>query len=166
MIARHAIPALAIAALLVGCQTAAGSFQWPDFQPGLKVAPSGSPVAAPLPDVTLVPATSGTSAEHAAYGGIWDGWMCRNRTVDVKIAVTNVTDTGATVYYASGSGSFGAYSHPPVEFRFAGDVLRGTFDNGIDLILGMRPDGHMNVKYDAARWCTGILENTKPLPSV
>jgi hypothetical protein len=43
-------------------------------------------------------------------------------------------------------------------------VLRGTFGNGVDLILGMRSDGNMNVKYDAENWCTGILGNVRPLP--
>ena len=119
---------------------------------------------AELPPVKLAPAAPSIAPAHAAYGGVWEGWMCRDRVVDLKIAVTDVTDTGATVAYASGSKSFGSFEHPPITARFSGDVLRGTFGNGVDLILGMRSDGNMNVKYDAENWCTGILGNVRPLP--
>lgn len=165
---RSTAAAAALSALvtLTACQTTGGSgpYSWPSFQSGLRPGPSSSPVKAALPTVNLTPAATTVAASHAAYGGVWEGWMCRDRVVDLKIAVTDVTDTGATVSYASGSTSFGSFEHPPITARFSGDVLRGTFQNGVDLILGMRADSNMNVKYDAESWCTGVLRNTTPLP--
>ncbi|WP_028795342.1 hypothetical protein [Thalassobaculum salexigens] len=163
---KPAMAGVLTALLLAACQTTSGSttYSWPSFQSGLRLGPSSSPVKAELPPVKLTPAAPTITPAHAAYGGIWEGWMCRDRVVDLKIAVTEVTDAGATVSYASGSTSFGSFEHPPITARFSGDVLRGTFRNGVDLILGMRSDGNMNVKYDAENWCTGILRNTAPLP--
>ena len=91
--------------------------------------------------------------------------MCRRRVVDLKIAVTKVTNEGAEVEYSSGSERFGAYNHTMSTY-FDGDVLRGEFPNQIQLILGMRPDGHMNVKFDRpeGNWCTGIMQGTQAPP--
>ena len=163
---KSALAVVVAALLLAGCQTTGSSttYSWPSFQSGLRPGPSSSPVKAELPPVKLTAAAPAIVPAHAAYGGVWEGWMCRDRVVDLKIAVTDVTDAGAIVVYASGSKSFGAFEHPPITARFSGDVLRGTFGNGVDLILGMRADGGMNVKYDAESWCTGILRSVTPLP--
>ena len=90
--------------------------------------------------------------------------MCRDKVVDVKVVVLDLTNDGATVHYASGAKSFGNFK-TKIAARFSRDVLTGTFPNGADLVLGMRPDGHMNVKYDTDRWCTGIMQRTKSLPT-
>ena len=163
---------IALAAGLSACQTTGStagsttgstSYKWPSFQAGLKPGPSTSPVKAKLSSVSLTPAAEKTAPERAAFGGVWEGWMCRDRVVDAKIAVREVSNAGATVDYATGAQSFGNANFT-VATRFAGDVLKGTFPNGAGLILGMRSDGHMNIRYDAQNWCTGILRQVKSLP--
>ena len=168
MAMKPALASVAAVLLLAACQTTSGSttYSWPSFQSGLRPGLSSSSVKAELPPIKLTPANPAIDPTHIAYGGEWKGWMCRNRAVDLQIAITDVTDEGATVSYASGSKSFGAFTHPPITAHFSGDVLRGTFNNGVGLILGMRPDGNMNVKYDSDNWCTGILRNVTPLPKI
>ena len=144
---------------------ASAAYEWPTFQAGLKLGPSSSPVKALPPTLPLAPAAVGTSADRAKFGGVWEGWMCRRRRMDVKIAITNLTNEGAEVEYASGSERFGAYNHT-MSTLFESDVLRGEFPNGAQLILGMRPDGHMDVKFDrpGRNWCTGIMQRTQAPP--
>ena len=144
---------------------ASSAYQWPAFQAGLRTGSSNSPVKAKPPTLSLAPAAVGTSADRAKFGGVWEGWMCRHRSADVKLAVTKVTNEGAEVEYASGSERFGAYDHT-MSTRFDGDVLRGEFPDEAELILGMRPDRHMNVKFDrpGRNWCTGIMQRTQAPP--
>ena len=79
------------------------TYQWPDFQPNLKAGPSNSDVKAKPPRTTLSPAAVGTTPERAKFSGYWEGWMCRDRIVDVNVLVTKVTNEGAKVRYAVAS---------------------------------------------------------------
>ena len=138
---------------------ASAAYQWPDFQARLRPGPSNSPVKAERPTVRIVPAAAGTPAVLASYGGVWEGWMCRKKSVDLKLAITSVTSAGAEVEYGYGSKRFGNFNRM-LSARFDEDVLRARFLNGAELILGMRDDGHLNVKWERSErnaWCTGIL---------
>ena len=138
---------------------ASAAYQWPDFQARLRPGPSRSPVKAEPPTLRMLPAAAGTPAELASFGGVWEGWMCRKRSVDLKVAVTGVTGERAEIEYSYGSKRFGTFNRL-LSARFDGDVLRASFPNGAELILGMRDDGHMNVKWERSErnaWCTGIL---------
>ncbi|WP_260295231.1 hypothetical protein [Sedimenticola hydrogenitrophicus] len=164
---------LSTALLLAACQTTgtrttdSTTYRWPDFQQGLIPGPSNSPVKAKMPSVSLTPIANKMTSERAAFGGVWEGWMCRNKVVDVKVAVRELTNEGAMVDYASGAQSFGSFNIT-LSAQFSGDVLRGTLPSASgrpDLILGMRSDGHMNVKWDnGTNWCTGVMERTASLP--
>ena len=165
MINRFRVVFLATFVSLAGCQAtemSSSSFHWPDYQAGLAPSASNSTIKAMLPPVMLAPAADKTAPELAAFGGVWEGWRCPNKAVDTKIAVREVTNDGATVDYAAG-GSFGT-SNAMIAVRYSGDVLRGTINIGgstLDFILGMRSDGHMNVKIGP---CTGIMRQTEAPP--
>ena len=51
--------------------------------------------------------------------------------------------------------------------EFSGDVLQGLPNNAAYLTLGMRPGGHMNVKFEVPNrwWCSGIMQRTQAPPS-
>ena len=155
--------------LPAGVWTAEASpvFKWPGFQPNLRTGPSNSPVKARPIEISLTPAADGTPSQRAVFGGTWNGWMCRNRTFDVKLAVAEVDIEGARIEYSVGSERSGTFA-ATITARFDGDVLRGPFPRGAaELIVGMRPDGHMNIKYSRLKgdgWCTGIMQRVKSLP--
>ena len=154
-----------VAVILAGGVSASlgAEYKWPADQAGLTPGPSKSPVKAKMPTKKLTPAVEGTAPERAAFGGVWEGWMGRNRQTDIKVAVRLVTNKGAKVDYSVGSSSFGKFNIT-IRSRFVGDILRGTFPNGARLILGMRSDGHMNVKYDGGGVPTGIMQRTQAPP--
>lgn len=142
-----------------GAEETSAVYRWPLFQDGLRPGPSRSPIKAKPPTLPLIPAAKGTPAHLVSYGGVWEGWMCRKKSVDLKLAITEVTSEGAEVEYSYGSKRFGNVNHR-LSTRFDDDVLRGRLPNGAELILGMRNDGHMNVKWERSErnaWCTGIL---------
>lgn len=147
---------------------AQSAYQWPEFQPNLKAGPSNSDVKAKPPRMTLSPAAVGTSSERAKFSGYWEGWMCRDKIVDVNVLVTKVTNKGAKVRYAAASEHVKALKRPVSYIRsarFNGDVLRLRLGEGTEIILGMRPDGYMNIKWDLQRgWCTGIMQRTLAPP--
>ena len=62
----------------------------PDYQARLWPGPSASSEKAKPPTLALTPAAAGTPDDLASYGGLWEGWMCRNRFRDVKVAISNV----------------------------------------------------------------------------
>ena len=147
---------------------ACGPEQWPDFQPRLNPGPSNSPVKAPPPTLPLSQAASGTSAERADYGGLWEGWMCRNKVRDVVVAIARVTNEGAEVEFSTGHKRWGKLSNTlSMKFDETGDVLCGTFPDETALMLGMRGDGHLNVMWarPGSWWCSGIMERTRVSPA-
>lgn len=143
----------------------ASSFEWPGFQAGLKPGPSASSAKAKPPTLPLTPAATGTPDDQANYGGLWEGWMCRGKSRDAKVAVANVTSEGARVEYRTNDDKYPSFG-VTLRMKFKGDVLRGTPDNSAYLTLGMRPDGYMNVKYNVPGrwWCSGILQRTQAPP--
>jgi hypothetical protein len=142
-----------------------GDTIWPSFQQSLTAGPSNSPIKAKLPEIAMGPVAQNTRPELAAFGGIWEGWMCRNRVTDVKIAIHDVSNGEATLTYASGNPSYNNY-YSTAAARFDGRTLRGSLSNGAEIILAMRADGNMNIKYQQPEnWCTGVLRQTKNLPT-
>ena len=168
MINLFSIVFLAAFVSLAGCQTtemSSGPYDWPDYQAGLAPGASNSPVKAMLPRVMLEPAADETAPERAAFGGVWEGWLGRDKTIDIIVAVRKVTNNGAKVDYSVGSASFDKYN-TTISSRFVGDTLQGTFGNGARLILSVRSDGHMNVKYELGSAApTGIMQRTQAPPS-
>ncbi len=143
--------------------TQASSFEWPDYQARLWPGPSASSEKAKPPTLALTPAAAGTPDDLASYGGLWEGWMCRNRFRDVKVAISNVAREGARVEYRQNDEKYQAFS-VTLSMEFSGDVLQGLPNNAAYLTLGMRPDGHMNVKYEVPNrwWCSGSNCSFRP----
>ena len=142
-----------------GVAEASSAYRWPDFQHRLKPGPSNSPVKAEPPTLRMVPAAADTPDELASFAGVWEGWMCPNRSVDLKLAITSGTGEGARIEYGYGSKRFGRFNRM-LSARFDHDVLRAKLPKGAELILGMRDDGHLNVKWERSKrnvWCSGIL---------
>ena len=154
---------------LAGCQSAEAPddpFKWPGNQAGLTPSASTSSVKAELPPMTLTPAALETEPESAAFGGIWEGWRCSDKGFDMKIAVLDVTNDGATVHYAAAAADAFGPRYAEIPVHFSEDILRGTVSIGkkaFDFVLGMRADAHMNVKVGP---CTGILAQTKAVPKI
>ena len=147
----------------------ADAFEWPDFQPGLEASSSHSPVKAKAPPsrFKLSPAEAGTSPERANFGGYWEGWMCRDKIVDINVLVKDVTNEGAKVRYAVASKRIKPTSYIR-SASFDGDVLRFFLrKKRTEVILGTRQDGQMNMKWhDKKRdaWCTGVMQRIEEPP--
>ncbi|MBT7892418.1 MAG: prolyl oligopeptidase family serine peptidase [Deltaproteobacteria bacterium] len=140
-------------------------FEWPGFQTNLMPADSNSTVKAALTTTALMPLNPDITAEKRAFGGIWEGWMCRNATHDSKVAVFYLNNESASVEYASGSESRGSYS-AIITAEFDTYGLKGKLPYGADLILGMRSDGNMNIMIKhKSIWCSGVLKQ-KQIPPV
>ena len=165
------ITTLVLAALLTGQGLALAetqsTYQWPEFQPELQPGPSNTDIKAKPPAMTVSPPAAGTSPERAKFSGYWVGWMCRDKRVDVNVLVTKVTKKGAKVRYAVASEHVGSLKRPVSYIRparFKGDVLRLWLNPQTKIILGMRPDGYMNIKWDAVArgsgWCSGVMQRT------
>lgn len=142
--------------------------EWPSFQPRLDPGPSNSPVKATRPTLSLSPAAADTREERSEYGGLWEGWMCRDKVRDVVVAVARVTNEGAEVEFSTGNKRWGKFSSTlSMKFDESGEVLCGTFPSEQALMLGMRGDGHMNVMWahPGRWWCSGIMRRTQVPPA-
>lgn len=146
--------------------TQASSFEWPKIQSRLSPGSSASSAKAKPPTLALTPAAAGTPDDLARYGGLWEGWMCRGRIRDVKVAIANVTGKGARVEYRTDDDRWPAFG-VTLSMEFIGDVLQGTPNDRAYLTFGMRPDGHMNVKYELPGrwWCSGVMQRTRAPPN-
>ena len=160
--------AVCLLAAAVRPADACSSDEWPEFQPRLDASPSNSQVTAVQPTLPLSPAPTGTAAERAEYGGLWKGWMCRNKACDVAVAVARVTNDGAEVEFSSGDGRYGRFSNTlSMKFEEGGEVLCGEFPSGQALMLGLRGDGQMNVMWahPGKWWRSGIMQRTQAPPA-
>jgi len=127
-------------------------------------AGSASGLEAALPAQSLTPAAADTKAAHAAFGGVWAGWLCSGKSVDIKFAVREVTNDGATVVYASASDSFGRYNHT-FEARFDGGKLRGRFPDGGAMVFDLRSPDRMTIDYAISHGCSGEAKRQQSLPT-
>ncbi len=159
LLVRGGVPAGLLSAVLF-CMDASAATDWPLYQGNIQPSASNSDVKAELPsDVTVTPPGPAIAPRRAAFVGIWNGWMCRRKAVDVKIAITAVTSDDATVSYAVGRkrGKWGTTTYA----KFVDDELKLEFFGGSTVVLRRRPGKILNVKWVsgriANRWCTGIL---------
>lgn len=139
--------------------------EWPSFQEQLRPGESCSQTKAELPEgVTIVPPNNSVPAEKAAFSGFWNGWMCRNAVTAHKLAVSEVTNEGASVVYVVANKNFTPYTSysDRIKMWFIAGELRGKLlPSQNKITYAMRPDGNLNVKWvkegDPENWCTGIL---------
>ena len=112
---------------------------WPNYVGQFAHAVSESPVSAVLPDLAVLPPASGVSPNKARWSGVWSGWACQWQACDVKLAVENVTNEGASIVYAGASDS--AAFAERAQALFVGDELKVTLSTGTTLSFRIRSDG-------------------------
>lgn len=119
---------------------------WPDYMPALEPDSSESPLTAELP-TGLEPPTLGnpTSEQHQTWWGVWKGWAGAGRTVDLKIAIENVSAEGATLAYAEAHAPEKRYSER-VAARWVGDELHALLNGRVTLIARLRQHNVMEVQ--------------------
>jgi pimeloyl-ACP methyl ester carboxylesterase len=118
---------------------------WPDYMPTLEPAMSESTVAAVLPaDVVITPPAAGVPQDKSRWSGVWHGWGCRARLCDVKLAVENVTETGARVVYVGAVGGQPTFTER-VEAQFEGGELVLALRIGSKLVFRMRASGDIEL---------------------
>lgn len=114
---------------------------WPDFMAELEPAPSESTVAAAPPaDVVVLAPDGALPPSKTRWSGRWSGWVGAYRLGDIKLAVEELSDQGATLVYAIGSAAHGAFSER-LQARFSADELQGTLADGRELSLRIREGG-------------------------
>ncbi len=155
------LAALGVSLFLVSMDvTAFAKTKWPGSQAGLKPGESSSPMKAVLPDdLTIEAPGDGVSDSEAAYSGIWTGWMCRNRIGSTKLAVEKIHGDAHIVYAFASALTREPFARK-LKAKFKDGELVVKFRNEITVTYGMRPDGHLNVKWQNPRTnarCYGIL---------
>jgi dienelactone hydrolase len=133
-------------------------FEWPSFQCGLQPTNSNSPIKAALLKNTISAKAISTKPELTRFLGVWEGWMGVNAHIDVRAAVSDISDQGATIILAQGSNNKGKYQEK-LTLKFDNNLLRGIDTAGTKFYFEVRPDGHMNIGWmNEVSWCTGVLQ--------
>lgn len=137
---------------------------WPAYMASLASALSESTVTAVLlPDVKITVPDAGLSKDKARWSGLWAGWACRGWQCDVRLAVEQVSESGATVVYA-GATAGQAQITERAQALFDGDELHVRLRTGAKLALRMRLDGDVELslwKPDDKLVSAGVLTQKK-----
>lgn len=151
--------------LILVSSTVSAQTAWPEYMREFFPAPSESEVAAELPSsVSALPRDTSLSPALSRWSGTWNGWSCRDALCDSRIAIYNLTPTGAVVDYAAASASQKVNDH--VEAHFVGNELQMRLRTGARLSLRLRADGDMEMslwKSDGQLLSLGILSRS-PAP--
>jgi len=130
-------------------------------------APSESPVVAELPPpVSALPQDTSLPPELSRWSGTWNGWACRAALCDVRIAIRQLTPTGAVVDYAAATTS--QKINDTAESQFVGNELQMRLRTGARISLRLRPDGDMEMilrRADDQLLSLGVLSR-RPTPYV
>ncbi|QTD46499.1 alpha/beta hydrolase family protein [Ottowia testudinis] len=141
---------LAFLLALSMAMTAHATTAWPDYMPSLEPDRSESPVSAELPPDVATPAPgTHVPAQRRAWLGIWTGWAGAGRTVDLKIAIENVSADGATLVYAEARAPQKRFSER-VQARWNGDELHVLLNGRVTLMARLRHPDVMEVQGRAA----------------
>ncbi|MEJ8846249.1 alpha/beta hydrolase family protein [Variovorax rhizosphaerae] len=147
-------------ALVFCAGMASGQTRWPDYISSLEPDTSESPVMAALPaDAVVRVPDAALPASRKRWSGAWSGWACAARVCDVKVAVEQVSDQGATIVYAAASSAMASYSER-LEARFNADgELQGTLTNGRQLVFRLRDGNVMEFlsRRSATEFAAGVL---------
>jgi hypothetical protein len=138
-----------------------GRIVWSPRHDELEPGPSESMVEAALPEgIEIGQAPVMLQPEKAAYLGRWRGYMCRGRSFDIRLAVVAVDGVSAKLVYAGASLQMAPHVER-VTARFVGTDLVAELEDERLLTLGLRKDGHMNVRGEKrnwpGHWCIGLL---------
>ncbi|WP_458764887.1 alpha/beta hydrolase family protein [Cupriavidus basilensis] len=153
------IPRAWMLGLILVSSTVSAQTAWPEYIREFSPAPSESEVASELPpSVAALPPDASLPPALSRWSGTWNGWSCRDALCDSRVAIYNLTASGAVVDYAAASAS--QTINDNVEARFVGDELQMRLRTGATLSLRLRPDGDMEMslsKPDGQPLSLGIL---------
>ena len=121
-------------------------FEWPGYQPTLTPGNSNSRVKAVAPELIADATEINIPLEVTQYAGRWEGWMCRNREVDLKLAIYSGSEQITTVAFPRGSVRRGRESEF-INTDFDGIRLTGIAPSGAQIFLQIRDDGYMDVRH-------------------
>jgi len=144
---RRALWALGLALALAGAGAgqAAAQTAWPDYMARLRAGPSESDRPAALPaDLKVLPPDPSLAPGKARWSGLWKGWACFARACDIRMAVQDVSDQGATLVYAGANDAQGRFSDR-LEGAFVGNELHARRSTGAKLVLRLRASGDMEM---------------------
>lgn len=130
--------------MILVSSTVSAQTAWPEYMREFSPAPSESEVVAELPlSVSALPRDTSLPLALSRWSGTWSGWSCRDALCDSKVAIYNLTATGAVVDYAAASAS--QKINDTVEAHFVGDELQMRLRTGSTLALRLRPDDDMDM---------------------
>ena len=89
--------ALSAAALAL---TACVAHPWDNSIQQQALGLSKSPVEAPLQPIRMVKPHPGMLEDRAQWWGLWQGWLGQDRSTDVKIVFSHITDDKAFIQYS------------------------------------------------------------------
>lgn len=152
---------VASTALLSISSFASAQTAWPEFMPTLKGGWSNSSVAAQLPpEVLQSPPDNPASAGKAQWAGQWQGWAGRDRSIDLKLVVSNVTDSTAIIDYAAASSTLAPF-YQRVNGRFVGNELQAFVAESASIAFRMRASGELEYFWSrGTSWRSGVLTKT------
>lgn len=133
------------------------ALRWPDNLDSL-VMPSTSKVEAILPAIDFDFSTSNTNSPIADLQGVWSGGICRDGVTNVKAAIFNIDDAGATIEYARGSQNLGLYNQR-LRATWRDDTLTAALPDGALLHFVPQKSG-MGLKFmwrTNRNYCVGVL---------
>ena len=117
------IPRAWMLGLILVSSTVSAQTAWPEYIREFSPAPSESEVASELPpSVAALPPDASLPPALSRWSGTWNGWSCRDALCDSRVAIYNLTASGAVVDYAAASAS--QTINDNVEARFVGDELQ------------------------------------------
>jgi dienelactone hydrolase len=136
-------PGVVLSCLVAVSNSVSAQTTWPDFVPMLSAGASDSQIAAQLPsDMTVVPPDESLPKFKVRWSGVWQGWACISRQCDIKLAVEQVTESGARIIYAAASEAQAPFVQR-VSASFDGLELNARLRTGSKLALRFRPDGDL-----------------------
>ncbi|WP_205964266.1 alpha/beta hydrolase family protein [Ramlibacter agri] len=156
---------LLAALLLLACAfTARAETAWPAYIGTLPRAVSESPVAAELPaEVAKLAPDASLPPELARWSGAWNGWACFAALCDIKLAIRDLTATGARVTYAGASAQ--QVNNDEAAGTFDGGELQVRLRTGAKVVLRLRADGDMEFSLwrpDTQLLSAGVLSRKPP----
>jgi len=152
---------VASTALLSISSFASAQTAWPEFMPTLKGGWSNSSVAAQLPpEVLQAPPDNPAASRKTQWAGQWQGWSGRDRSVDYKVVISNVTEGTATIDYAAASSTFTPF-YARVNGRFVGDELQAYLAGEATITFRMRASGELEFMWKrGGTWSAGVFTKT------
>jgi hypothetical protein len=167
----HCFCAISLFAALSATPAAAAT-EWLPYQGSLKPQASQSLNEASLsPEIIISDPDVDLPKDISFFSGIWAGAIC-NGFSDVKIAVRELNNEGASIIYSLGNYT-GSFNNQEYNASISDGELVGRTKTGFKIILGKRTkDKHLNIKWlrgddkqqsasTTPETCYGVLKREK-----